>query len=66
VIKPGAKEVGVTVPDNRYVPIGTILNTQEAADKLPKITNDYPLKLNRPYISRIEIDFLSVFQVFTK
>ncbi len=47
VIEPGAKIVGVKVPDGRYVPMGTILNTQKAADNLPKITKDYPFrKLN--------------------
>jgi carbonic anhydrase/acetyltransferase-like protein (isoleucine patch superfamily) len=44
VIEPGAKVVGVTVADNRYVPMGTVLNTQDAADKLPQITADYPFK----------------------
>lgn len=47
VIEPGAKIVGVKVPDGRYVPMGTILNSQKAADNLPKITKDYPFrKLN--------------------
>lgn len=44
VIEPGAKVVGVTVADGRYVPMGTILNSQKDADNLPKITKDYPFK----------------------
>jgi carbonic anhydrase/acetyltransferase-like protein (isoleucine patch superfamily) len=44
VIEPGAKVVGVTVPDGHYVPMGTILNSQKDADKLPKITADYPFR----------------------
>jgi carbonic anhydrase/acetyltransferase-like protein (isoleucine patch superfamily) len=47
VIEPGAKVVGVTVADGRYVPMGTILTSQKDADNLPKITEDYAFrKLN--------------------
>ena len=47
VIEPGAKVLGVTVGDDRYVPMGTILNKQADADNLPKITEAYPFrKLN--------------------
>ncbi|MBW1903019.1 MAG: carbonic anhydrase [Deltaproteobacteria bacterium] len=44
VIEPGAKVLGVTVGDGRYVPMGTILNKQADADNLPRITADYPFK----------------------
>ena len=44
VIEPGAKVLGVKVADGHYVPMGTILNKQSEADKLPKITNSYPFK----------------------
>lgn len=44
VIEPGAKVLGVEVADNRYVPMGTILNKQEDADDLPRITDSYPFK----------------------
>jgi carbonic anhydrase/acetyltransferase-like protein (isoleucine patch superfamily) len=44
VIEPGAKVVGVKVPDGRYVPMGTVLNKQVNADNLPEITDDYPFK----------------------
>ena len=47
VVEPGAKIIGVTVAEGRYVPAGTVLVTQEAADALPKITPAYPFaKLN--------------------
>jgi hypothetical protein len=36
--------MGVSVPDGRYVPAGTVLRDQAVADKLPVITDDYPLK----------------------
>lgn len=45
VIEPGAKVLGgVKVPDGRYVPAGTIVKSQEEADKLPVITDAYPFK----------------------
>jgi carbonic anhydrase/acetyltransferase-like protein (isoleucine patch superfamily) len=45
VIEPGAMlMMGVTIPDGRYVPAGSVIRTQADADKLPIITNDYPLK----------------------
>lgn len=48
VIEPGAKVIGVTIPDGRYVPAGEVIKTQEQADKLPVITDDYPnAKLNK-------------------
>lgn len=47
VIEPGAKVVGVNIPDERYVPMGTILNQQSEADNLPRITESYAFrKLN--------------------
>lgn len=47
VVEPGAKVIGVTVAEGRYVPAGTVLVTQEAADALPKITATYAFaKLN--------------------
>ena len=44
VIEPGVILMGVTVPDGRYVPAGAVIKTQEQADQLPVITDDYPLK----------------------
>lgn len=44
VVEPGCIVMGVTVPDGRYVPAGTVLKKQDDADKLPVITDDYPLK----------------------
>lgn len=47
VIEPGAKVIGVTVPDGRYVPTGMAVTKQADADNLPQITDDYPFaKLN--------------------
>jgi len=36
--------MGVKVTDGRYVPAGTVLKSQADADRLPAITDDYPLK----------------------
>ena len=44
VLEPGAILIGVNVPEFRYVPAGTVLNSQEKADQLPTITDDYPFK----------------------
>ncbi len=44
VIEPGCIIMGVTVPDGRYVPAGTVLKHQKTADDLPVVTDDYPLK----------------------
>lgn len=44
VIEPGVILMGVTVADRRCVPAGSVINTQEQADNLPEVTDDYPLK----------------------
>lgn len=48
VIEPGCLLMGVVVPDRRYVPAGSVIKVQEEADRLPEITEDYPMKdMNR-------------------
>ncbi len=45
VVEPGARLLnGVKVADGRYVPAGMVVTTQEQADKLPVITDSYPMK----------------------
>src|SRR5512136_564141 len=44
VLEPGVILMGVSVPEGRYVPAGSVIRTQEQADQLPKITDDYPMK----------------------
>lgn len=44
VLEPGVILMGVTMPDGRYVPAGTVVRNQEQADALPAVTDDYPLK----------------------
>jgi len=51
VIEPGCILMGVTVADGRYVPAGSVIKTQEQADKLPVVTEDYPFRtLNKGVI----------------
>ncbi len=42
VIEPGAKVIGVNVPEGRYITAGSVVTTQAAADALPEITDAYP------------------------
>ena len=45
VLEPGCIVMnGVKVADGRYVPAGSVIRTQEEADRLPVITDDYPMK----------------------
>ncbi len=44
VVEPGVILMGVKVADGRYVPVGSVIKTQEEADMLPVITNDYVFK----------------------
>ncbi len=43
VLEPGAMVMGVTIANGRYVPAGSVIRTQAAADALPLITEDYPM-----------------------
>jgi carbonic anhydrase/acetyltransferase-like protein (isoleucine patch superfamily) len=48
VIEPGAILMGVCVAEGRFVPAGSVVRTQAAADALPAITDEYPMRgLNR-------------------
>lgn len=44
VIEPGAIVMGVSVADGRYVPAGSVIRSQQQADDLPVITEDYPFR----------------------
>lgn len=51
VVEPGVILMGVSVPDGRYVPAGSVIKTQDQADGLPHVTDEYPLKnLNKGVI----------------
>jgi len=44
VLEPGSKVIGVVIPKNRYVKVGQVIISQEEADALPEITQDYKFK----------------------
>lgn len=44
VLEPGCIIMGVSVPDGRYVPAGTVVKKQEDADALPVIDDNYSMK----------------------
>ena len=44
VLEPTSAAIGVTIPDGRYVPAGTVVTSQDEADRLPEITDDYAYK----------------------
>ena len=44
VIEPAVVLMGVKVADGRYVPAGSVIKTQAAADSLPVVTESYPMK----------------------
>jgi len=44
VIEPKSLVMGVRIGDKRYVPAGSVVKTQTAADALPKITDEYAFK----------------------
>lgn len=51
VIEPGAKIIGVKIASGRYVPTGSVITNQAAADALPEITDTYAFKdLNKAVV----------------
>ncbi len=44
VLEPKSAVIGVTIPDNKYIPAGMIITSQTDADKLPIITEDFAYK----------------------
>ncbi|TFH04067.1 MAG: carbonic anhydrase [Methanosarcina sp.] len=41
VLEPTSAAIGVTIPDGRYIPAGTVATSQAEADQLPEGTDDY-------------------------
>ncbi|MGA9188184.1 MAG: carbonic anhydrase [Methanosarcina sp.] len=41
VLEPTSAAIGVTIPDGRYIPAGTVITSQAEAEKLPEVTEDY-------------------------
>ena len=53
VIEPGCIILGVSIASGRYVPAGTTLKDQAAADNLPLITDDYTFKSINKEVVRV-------------
>lgn len=62
VIEPKALVMGVNIPDGRYVPAGALITTQQAADSLPTITNDYPLRGLNQVVVHVNTQLASAYQ----
>jgi carbonic anhydrase/acetyltransferase-like protein (isoleucine patch superfamily) len=62
VIEPKALVMGVNIPDGRYVPAGALITTQEAADKLPCISEQYPLRNLNTAVVHVNIELASGYQ----
>ena len=41
VLEPTSAAIGVTIPDGRYIPAGTVVTSQAEADQLPEVTDNY-------------------------
>lgn len=57
VIEPGAKVVGVKIASGRYVPAGMVVNKQDIADNLPKITEDYAFRSLNQAVVHVNTQF---------
>jgi carbonic anhydrase len=61
VIEPGAKLMGVTVESGRYVPAGMIVNSQDIADGLPVIDNNYPMRGLNAEVVKVNCELARVY-----
>lgn len=57
VLEPGAKVIGVKIEAGRYVPAGMVVNRQELADGLPKITEDYAFRSLNEAVVHVNSEF---------
>ncbi len=56
VLEPKSGVIGVIIPDQRYVPAGKVITTQEEADNLPVIGNDYKYKTTNKSVVDVNIN----------
>jgi len=61
VIEPGAKIIGVTIAEGRYVPAGSIVTSQAQADALPQITPSYPFATLNDGVLRVNGEFADAY-----
>lgn len=63
VIEPGAKVIGVNVEANRYIPAGEIIKTQEQANNLPIIDENYSNKELNHEVVEVNKEFARAYPV---
>lgn len=61
VIEPGSKIIGVNIPAGRYVPAGSVVTTQEQADRLPEITPEYPFATLNDGVLHVNHEFADAY-----
>lgn len=61
VVEPAAKVIGVTVPAGRYVPAGSVITTQAAADALPAIYDGYPFQNLNEAVVHVNTSFAEAY-----
>jgi len=61
VVEPAAKVIGVTVPAGRYVPAGSVITTQAAADALPAIYDGYPFQNLNEAVVHVNTSFADAY-----
>jgi carbonic anhydrase/acetyltransferase-like protein (isoleucine patch superfamily) len=55
VVEPKCLLMGVEIKDGRYVPAGSVIKSQEDADKLPEITDGYAYKSLNSEVVRVNV-----------
>jgi carbonic anhydrase/acetyltransferase-like protein (isoleucine patch superfamily) len=61
VIEPGSKIIGVNIPAGRYVPAGSVITSQAAADELPEITPEYPFATLNDGVLHVNHEFADAY-----
>jgi len=56
VVEPGAKVMGVTVGQAKYVPAGRVIREQREADDLPAIDENYPLRALNAEVVKVNVE----------
>jgi carbonic anhydrase/acetyltransferase-like protein (isoleucine patch superfamily) len=61
VIEPASTVIGVDIPAGRYIPAGSVITHQSAADQLPTITDSYALHDLNVSVVQINLDFAAAY-----
>lgn len=66
VLEPTSAAIGVTIPDGRYIPAGTVVTSQAEADKLPEITDDYAYRHTNEAVVYVNVHLAEGYNNITK